>query len=96
MLRGVFVSPESLSVDWVTKKIYWSESETNRIELLTYDKQPYMRKVLIYENLALVRALVVDPIHGFENLTNAKICNFSFTVHGLDIFFTITTKMFLR
>ena len=59
--------PEGLAVDWVTKKLYWtdlrdSDWETNRIEVSNLDGT--QRKVLFWQNLDQPRAIAVDPLTG--------------------------------
>lgn len=59
--------PEGLAVDWVGKKLYWtdcrdSDWETNRIEVANFDGS--YRKVLFWKNLGLPRAIAVDPLKG--------------------------------
>ena len=59
--------PEGLAVDWVTKKLYWTDlrdadGETNRIEVSNLDGS--QRKVLFWENLEQPRAIALDPLSG--------------------------------
>lgn len=59
--------PEGLAVDWVARKLYWtdcrdSDWETNRIEVANLDGTN--RKVLFWKNLGLPRAIAVDPLLG--------------------------------
>ena len=59
--------PEGLAVDWVGKKLYWtncgdSDWETNRIEVANFDGS--YRKVLLWKDLGLPRAIAVDPLKG--------------------------------
>ena len=59
--------PEGLAVDWVTKKLYWtdlrdSDWETNGIEVSNLDGT--QRKVLFWQNLDQPRAIAVDPLTG--------------------------------
>lgn len=59
--------PEGLAVDWVGKKLYWtncgdSDWETNRIEVANFDGS--YRKVLFWKDLGLPRAIAVDPLKG--------------------------------
>jgi len=56
------VSPDGLACDWVTRKLYWVASETNRIEACNLDGS--MRKVLFWKDLDQPRAIVLDPIRG--------------------------------
>ena len=59
--------PEGLAVDWVARKLYWtdvrdSDPERNRIEVANLDGSN--RKVLFWKNLGLPRAIAVDPLSG--------------------------------
>lgn len=59
--------PEGLAVDWVGKKLYWTDRraddwETNRIEVANFDGS--YRKLLFWTDLALPRAIAVDPLKG--------------------------------
>ena len=59
--------PVGLAVDWVGKKLYWTDrrdpdGETNRIEVANFDGS--YRKVLFWKDLGLPRAIAVDPLKG--------------------------------
>ena len=56
-------SPDGLAVDWVTKKLYWTDAETNRIELANLDGSH--RKVLVWQDLDQPRALALLPQRGY-------------------------------
>ena len=61
------VKPEGLAVDWVARKLYWtdrrvSEWETSRIEVANLDGSN--RKVLFWKDLGRARAIAVDPLLG--------------------------------
>ena len=65
--------PEGLAVDWVTKKLYWtdlrdSDWETNGIEVSNLDGT--QRKVLFWQNLDQPRAIAVDPLKGYVIYVN--------------------------
>ncbi|KAH3884133.1 hypothetical protein DPMN_008105 [Dreissena polymorpha] len=57
------VSPDGLACDWIGKKLYWTDAETNRIEVSDLDGN--YRKVLYWQNLDQPRAIALDPYHGF-------------------------------
>lgn len=53
------VSPDGLAIDWLTHKIYWTDGETNRIEVATLNGQ--YRKVLYWEDIDQPRAIALVP-----------------------------------
>ena len=60
--------PEGLAVDWVARKLYWtddcgdSDCLTSRIEVANLDGTN--RKVLFWKKLGRARAIAVDPLYG--------------------------------
>ena len=56
------VAPDGLACDWIGKKLYWTDSETNRIEVSNLDGS--MRKVLFWQDLDQPRAIALDPLNG--------------------------------
>ncbi|KFD58360.1 hypothetical protein M514_00586 [Trichuris suis] len=61
----VFPTSGSISVEWITRKVYWYDSETNRIEVVNVDQLSPIRKVLISGNLHSVLGVAVDPLSSF-------------------------------
>ncbi|CAH1258892.1 LRP6 [Branchiostoma lanceolatum] len=57
------VSPDGLACDWIGRKLYWTDSETNRIEVSNLDGTS--RKVLFWEELDQPRAIALDPARGY-------------------------------
>lgn len=60
------VSPDGLACDWIGKKLYWTDSETNRIEVANLNGTH--RKVLFWQDLDQPRAIALDPAHGYVML----------------------------
>ena len=56
-------SPDGLACDWLAKKLYWTDSETNRIEVSNLDGSH--RKVLYWQDLDQPRAIALDPVNGY-------------------------------
>ena len=56
-------TPEGLAVDWVAKKIYWTDGVFNEIEVAEFNGSN--RFTLFDSNIHEPRAIVVDPFHGF-------------------------------
>ncbi|XP_055949393.1 low-density lipoprotein receptor-related protein 6-like [Argiope bruennichi] len=57
------ISPDGLAVDWMGKKLYWSDSETNRIEVSNLDGT--YRKVLFWRDLDQPRSIALVPTDGW-------------------------------
>jgi sugar lactone lactonase YvrE len=55
-------TPDGLAVDSTGRKLYWSDTDTDRIEVATLDGK--MRKVLIWSNLDKPRAIVLHYDEG--------------------------------
>ena len=55
-------SPAGLAVDWVTLKLYWTDTGTDRIEVSNLDGS--MRTVIIWQQLDRPRDIIVDPTEG--------------------------------
>lgn len=56
------LSPDGLACDWLGEKLYWTDSETNRIEVSNLDGS--LRKVLFWQELDQPRAIALDPTRG--------------------------------
>lgn len=56
-------SPDGLACDWLAFKLYWTDSETNRIEVAELDGS--LRKVLFWQELDQPRAIALDPERGW-------------------------------
>ncbi|KAK6472816.1 low-density lipoprotein receptor-related protein 5-like [Huso huso] len=61
-------SPDGLACDWLGKKLYWTDSETNRIEVANLNGTS--RKVLFWQALDQPRAIALDPAHGYMYWTD--------------------------
>lgn len=55
--------PSVIAVDWVTKKLYWTDDARTRIELSNFDGSH--RKLIISKNLDQPRALALLPQKGY-------------------------------
>lgn len=61
------LKPEGLACDWLNNKIYWTDSETKRIEVASVEshKNGYKeRRVLVWEDLDQPRSIAVSPRDG--------------------------------
>ncbi|TUA36655.1 Low-density lipoprotein receptor-related protein 6 [Bagarius yarrelli] len=61
-------SPDGLACDWLGSKLYWTDSETNRIEVAELDGA--LRKVLFWQDLDQPRAIALDPGRGYMYWTD--------------------------
>ncbi|CAL8117211.1 unnamed protein product [Orchesella dallaii] len=57
------LAPEDLVCDYVTGNLYWTDSETNRVEVVSI-YPPFNRKVLIWDDIDQPRALALAPNLG--------------------------------
>ena len=55
-------SPESLACDWITKKLYWLDSDINNLVVSNYDGT--QRNVLVWKNMDNPRTIVLVPSEG--------------------------------
>ncbi|XP_026739011.1 low-density lipoprotein receptor-related protein 6 [Trichoplusia ni] len=56
------ITPTGIAIDWYTDKIYWTDGETNRIEVISIEQK--YRKVLFWSEVDLARAIAVVPKEG--------------------------------
>lgn len=54
------ISPEGIAVDWVSRRIYWTDSGKDTIEVASLDNST-LRSVLINRGLVNPRGIAVDP-----------------------------------
>lgn len=53
-------SPEGVAVDWISRRLYWTDSKKDTIEVAALDN-PKNRAVIIKRDLINPRGLAVDP-----------------------------------
>lgn len=58
------ITPTGIAIDWYTNKIYWTDGETNRIEVISIDDGH--RKVLFWTEVDLAIAIAVVPKSGYK------------------------------
>ncbi|XP_063530568.1 low-density lipoprotein receptor-related protein 6 [Cydia strobilella] len=56
------ITPTGIAIDWYTDKIYWTDGDTNRLEVISIDQK--YRKVLFWSEVDLARAIAVVPKEG--------------------------------
>lgn len=59
--RGI-VSPDGLAVDWLGQKLYWTDSDTNKVEVAGLYSG--LRRVLYWQHLDQPRAIALVPSEG--------------------------------
>jgi low density lipoprotein receptor-related protein 5/6 len=57
------ISPAGLACDWLTQKLYWTDDETNRIEVATINGEH--RKVLFWDDIDQPRAITLVPMKRY-------------------------------
>ena len=62
VISGDLGRPEGLAVDWVSKKLYWTDYELEKICVSSIDGN--YRKTLIWRNIDKPKAIAVDPKAG--------------------------------
>ena len=55
-------SAEGLAIDWISRNMYFTDSETRTIEVASLNGQ--YRKTLIQSHISNPRGIAVDPIDG--------------------------------
>lgn len=59
MITNGLITPDGLAIDWLTEKLYWTDSETNKLEVSSLDGKK--RKVLYWEDIDQPRAIALVP-----------------------------------
>jgi len=67
-------SPDGLACDWLTQKLYWTDGETNRIEVVSLNG--LNRKVLFWEEIDQPRAIALAPMKGYVQIENSNVSLF--------------------
>lgn len=55
-------SPEGISIDWVSRNIFWTDSTKDTLEVANLDSK--RRKVIVSEGLVNPRGVAVHPERG--------------------------------
>lgn len=53
------IAPMGIAIDWLTEKLYWTDGENKKIEVIDFEFK--YRKVLFWSDVDLARAIVVAP-----------------------------------
>lgn len=54
------ISPEGVAVDWISRRLYWTDSSKDTIEVADLDN-PKSRAVIVRKHLVNPRGIAVDP-----------------------------------
>lgn len=54
------VLADGLACDWLTGKLYWTDADAHRIEVVSLDKN--YRKVLFWDDIDQARAIALVPM----------------------------------
>lgn len=65
-MHSDIVSPEGVAVDWVSRRLYWTDSSKDTIEVASLD-DPKQRAVVVRGNLVNPRGITVDPRSKYVN-----------------------------
>lgn len=57
------ISPEGVAIDWISRRIYWTDSQKHTIEVAALDDST-LRATVVSGNLQNPRGLAVDPLQG--------------------------------
>lgn len=60
-------SPEGVAIDWISRRLYWTDSKKDTIEVAALD-DPKNRAVIIKRDLVNPRGLAVDPHSRYIHL----------------------------
>lgn len=55
------ISPEGVAVDWISRRLYWTDSGKDTIEVASLDNST-LRTVIINKGLVNPRGIAVDPM----------------------------------
>jgi len=62
LVNSSLISPDGLACDWYTGKLYWTDGEKNRIEVISIDG--HHRKVLFWTDIYQPRAIALAPMQS--------------------------------
>lgn len=67
-IRWGLGSPGGIAIDWIHNLLFWTDSGTMRVEVITLDTR--VRHVLVSSDLDKPRAIAVHPNYGFVYWTD--------------------------
>lgn len=76
VVRWGLQSPGGVAIDWIHDLLFWTDSGTRRVEVITLDTK--VRHVLISNDIEKPRAIAVHPNFGYVYWTDWGEFNFSF------------------
>lgn len=57
-------SPEGIAVDWISRRLYWTDSEKDTIEVANLDNST-QRATIVNKFLVNPRGIAVDPLRKY-------------------------------
>lgn len=54
------ISPEGIAIDWISRRLYWTDSSKDTIEVASLDN-PKLRTIVVRKHLVNPRGLAIDP-----------------------------------
>lgn len=61
------LSPEGVAIDWISRRLYWTDSTKDTIEVASLDN-PELRSVIANKYLVNPRGIAVDPHQKYINV----------------------------
>lgn len=59
------MSPEGIAIDWISRRMYWTDSSKDTIEVASLDDGK-VRAVIIRSGLVNPRGIAVDPHQRYD------------------------------
>ena len=64
IIKGNLDIPEGFALDWINKKLYWTDADSKRPKIEVADLNGKNRLILIQKDLHKPRAIAVHPFDG--------------------------------
>lgn len=78
-------TPDGIAVDWINKKLYWTDTGVDMIEVSDFDGKNRLQ--LVTTNLEEPRAIVVHPSLGYVEVNNVVWFFYGFLFVGILSYF---------
>ena len=64
-------APDGIAVDWIADNLYWTDADTNKVEVARLDGR--YRRVVVSSNLQQPRAIALYPQNGYAYCNNEAL-----------------------